>query len=346
MTTVKPLSAVVQAFFQRFLIGDRDLSPNTIRSYRDTLKLFLCFAAEGKGCTPDALSIEDLEVDVVRAFLRWGETKRGNKARTRNQRLAALKTFYRFVAMNAPEHLDRCREVRELPSKTYERPEPEFLDQTEIDALFDAIDPDATNGLRDQALLLILYNTGARVQEVASLDIADLRFGSTPFIRLQGKGRKIRTCPLWPRTALVVEKWISTRATQSANAPLFVNRNGLRLSRSGIAHILHRTAGRAGLTNPARARRVTPHVIRHTTAMHLLRAKVDITTIAAWLGHSQLSTTHGYVQIDLRMKQEALEATATPRLREGSYPSEGVIEWLEGLASTARYVQPGDPDDR
>lgn len=346
MTTNRPLSAIVQAFFQRFLITERDLSPNTVRSYRDTLKLFLCFAAKNMGCTPDALTIEDMEADVVRAFLRWGETKRGNKARTRNQRLAALKTFYRFVAMTAPEHLDRCREVRELPSKAYDRSEPEFLNQAEIAALFEAIDPDATNGVRDQALFSVLYNTGARVQEVASLNISDLRLGPTPFIRIHGKGRKVRTCPLWSQTAQVIQMWISTRASPSPNAPLFVNRKGLRLSRSGIAYIVQQTAVRAGLTKPTRARRVTPHIIRHTTAMHLLESKVDITTIAAWLGHSQLSTTQGYVQVNLRMKEEALAATATPTLQEGSYPTAGVIEWLEDLAKAPRYAQSEDDEDQ
>lgn len=335
----KPLPALVQAFFQRYLIAERDVSPNTVRSYRDTLKLFLRFAAKMRGCTPEELTIDAMEADVVRAFLRWGETERANKARTRNQRLAALKTFFRFVAMNAPEHLDRCREIRELPSRSYERSEPEFLEPEEVGALFDAIRPDAPHGTRDQALFLVLYNTGARAQEAASLDIGDVRLGPTPFIRLQGKGKKVRTCPLWPRTAQALAKWTSSRGDVLPSAPLFVNGKGVRLSRSGIANIVGRTAARAGLTKPARAHRVTPHVLRHTTAMHLLRAKVDITTIAAWLGHSQLSTTYGYVQVDLRMKEEALAAVATPRLREGAYPSEGIIEWLEGLAKTPYYAE-------
>jgi integrase/recombinase XerD len=344
-TNSNSLPSIVQAFFLRFLVGERALSPNTIRSYRDTLKLFLCFAARARACTPDALTFGDMEADLVRAFLRWGETERGYKPRTRNQRLAALKTFFRYVAMNLPEHLERCREIRELPAKRHERPEPEFLEKAEIARLFDAVDPDAPQGLRNQTLLLVLYNTGARVQEVASLDVGDLRHGPMPFVRLCGKGRKVRSCPLWTKTAQALERLISSKATPGPSAPLFLNRQGLRLSRSGIAYIVHTTAVRAGLTKPARARRVTPHVVRHTTAMHLLRAKVDITTIAAWLGHSQLSTTHGYVQVDLRMKEKALEATATPKLREGRYPDPGVIEWLDDLAKAPHYVQRQDGGD-
>jgi site-specific recombinase XerD len=164
-------------------------------------------------------------------------------------------------------------------------------------------------------------------------------------LRLLGKGRKSRTCPLWSQTAQALEKWISTRANPSLSSPLFANKSGLRLTRSGIAYILRRIAARAGLDQPARARRVTPHVIRHTTAMHLLTAKVDITTIAAWLGHAQLSTTHGYVRVDLRQRAAALAAVAPAPLQAGSYPTEGIIEWLENIAKAPRYVQSGDEGD-
>jgi site-specific recombinase XerD len=283
---------------------------------------------------------------MVRKFLHWVETERGNKARTRNQRLAALKTFYRFVAMNAPEQLETCRQVRELPSKTTEHSEPEFLEHHEIGALFQAIATTTAYGLRDQALLLVLYNTGARVHEVASLNIGDLRPGPEPLLRLLGKGRKSRTCPLWSQTAQAIEKWISTRANPSLSTPLFANRSGRRLTRSGIAYILRRTAARAGLNHPARTRRVTPHVIRHTTAMHLLTAKVDITTIAAWLGHAHISTTHGYVRVDLRQREAAVAAVAPAPLHAGSYPTEGIIEWLENLAQAPRYVQSGYEEDK
>lgn len=338
------LPLMVQSFFQRFLITDRDVSPHTVRSYRDALKLFLCFAAGRLGRPPEALTFEDLDAELVRAFLGDAELHRGNKPRSRNQRLAALKTFFRYVATNSPEHLDRCRRIRELPSKAIQRPEPEFLERGEVDALFDAIDPNSPAGRRDQTLLLLLYNTGARVQEVVSLNVGDLRLDAAPLVRLKGKGRKVRSCPLWSRTAQTLQRWIASLDSPPPSSPLFLNRRGQRLSRSGVAYILRTAADRAGLARPARARHLTPHVMRHTTAMHLLEAKVDITTIAAWLGHAQLSTTHGYVKVDLRMKQDALEVASTPKLREGSYPSPGLIEWLAGLAKAPRYAQPEGRD--
>jgi len=331
---------MIQSFFQRFLAAERNLSANTVLSYRDTMKLFLRFVSATRGRPPDALEIQDMDVDVVRAFLDWGEATRGNKPRTRNQRLAALKTFFRYIAMKSPENLDRCRQVREIPTKRFERPEPEFLEQPEVNALLNSVEPNSPAGLRDRALLLVLYNTGARVQEVVTLDVGDVRLDPPPMVRLHGKGRKIRSCPIWAETATMLHRLITARPQPlPPSAPVFLNASGLRLSRSGISHILRRAAAKAGLPRLSRARRLTPHVIRHTTAMHLLQSKVDIATIAAWLGHSQLSTTHGYLQIDLRMKQAAIEAASTPALRDGHYPQPDLIEWLTALGTQPRYGQ-------
>jgi integrase/recombinase XerD len=274
----------------------------------------------------------------VRSFLVWLEKQRKCGARTRNHRLAAIKAFARYVASVAPEHLERCRRIRELPPARFEHPEIKYLDDDEILKLVKDIDP--TVGRRDRALLLLLYNTGARVQEIVDLDVCDIRLDPIPIVTLVGKGRKQRTCPLWTRTVDALAAWLAERG--AAGEPLFLNSQGRRLSRSGIAYILQKLATHAGIS-PRHAGRVSPHVIRHTTAMHLLHAGVDITTIAAWLGHSQLSTTHGYVEIDLRMKQKAVAAAALPELNQGEYPQGDLLTWLATLGRSRRYAQSPSP---
>lgn len=204
--------------------------------------------------------------------------------------------------------------------------------------MIQAIEPEQR---RDRALLLILYNTGARVQEIVDIDLGHLRLDPVPIVVLKGKGGKQRTCPLWPRTVDAIQAWLTERGT--VGEALFLNAQGRRLSRSGIAHIIQRLVARACLY-PRHAVRVSPHVIRHTTAMHLLQSGVDITTIAAWLGHSQLNTTHGYVEINLRMKQQALATMSMPPdLPTGTYPDSKLICWLENLGRPSRYVHSPPP---
>lgn len=333
--TVVSLQALVQDFFEKYLAIERHASRHTILAYRDSLKLFLRYAAEQIGCTADELDSAALDVAVVRSFLGWLETQRKCGARTRNHRLAAIKAFVRYVASVAPEHLERCRRLRELPPARFEHPEIKYLDDDEIVKLMKAIDPGT--GQRDRALLLLLYNTGARVQEIVDLDLCDLRLDAVPVVTVEGKGRKQRTCPLWMRTVDALKAWLAERGGESG--PLFLNAQGRRLSRSGISHILRKLAASAGIS-PRHATRVSPHVIRHTTAMHLLHAGVDITTIAAWLGHAQLSTTHAYVEIDLRMKQKALAAAAAlPELTQGEFPKGKLLAWLAALGRSPRYAQ-------
>lgn len=336
MKSSKPVIAsiqqLVQDFFEKHLTIERNASRNTVLAYRDALKLFLRHVAEQMGCAVDELDHAILDVDVVRSFLGWLEKERQCGARTRNHRLAAIKALARYVASVAPEHLERCRRIRELPPARFEQTEAEYLDDDEILEL-----AKAATGQRDRALLLLMYNTGARVQEIVDLDVCDLRLDPIPLLTLEGKGRKQRTCPLWARTEDTLKQWLKERG--DADGPLFLNAQGRRLSRSGVAYILRKLATRAGLS-PRHATRVTPHVIRHTTAMHLLRAGIDITTIAAWLGHSQLDTTYGYVEIDLRMKQKALAATAVlPELDQGKFPEGALLTWLASLGRPRSYVQ-------
>jgi integrase/recombinase XerD len=339
MSAAKPpfvsLQRLVQDFFEQHLSVERHASRHTILAYRDSIKLFLQHAADKLSRTADELDFSALDVDTVRSFLEWLHSERHCGARTRNHRLAALKAFTRYVASVAPEHLERCRRIRELRPARFERPEIKYLDEDEVLEIVRAVDPAA--GYRDRALLLLLYNTGARVQELVDLDVTDLRLDPVSIVTLEGKGHKQRTCPLWARTVEALQAWLAERG--STQGPLFLNRQGRRLSRSGVAYILRQLAARADLS-PRHANRVSPHVIRHTTAMHLLHAGVDITTIAAWLGHSQLDTTHGYIEIDLRMKQEAVAAaSALPQLTAGTFPKGKLLNWLAALGRPQRYAQ-------
>jgi site-specific recombinase XerD len=340
-----PLSALVQDFFCRYLPLERNLSANSVLSYRDALKLFMRFLCTPKKRSPERLTSEDvLDAQHVRGFLRWLAQERRCKASTRNQRLAALKSFARYVASRAPEHLDRCRQIREIPRASVEQREVEYLDTDETARIVQAPAPNEVAGLRDRALLLLLYNTGARVQEVCDLDVKHIRLDEAPCVRLMGKGRKERVCPLWTKTVSALRVWLKHRNAAANDAPLFLNAQGRRLSRSGVAYVLTRATTKAGLKKLKHARRVTPHVIRHTTAMHLLQVGADLTVIASWLGHAQISTTHGYVTISLRMKQEAVAAaTLIPELRKGVFPAPDIVAWLERLGQRARYVESSPP---
>ena len=337
--TFTTLQALVQDFFEKHLLIERHASHHTVLAYRDSLKLFFRYAAQRAGCTADQLDYGVLDIEMVCSFLVWLEKQRQCGARTRNHRLATIKAFARYVASVAPEHLERCRRIRELVPARFEHPEINYLKDDEVLELVRATAP--AEGRRNRTLLLLLYNTGARVQEIVDLDIGNLRLDLVPVVTFEGKGRKQRTCPLWARTVEALKAWLAERGT--ADGPLFLNTQGRRLSRSGVAYILRKLARDAGLS-PRHAAHVSPHVIRHTTAMHLLEAGVDITTIAAWLGHAQLSTTHGYVEVNLRMKQEAVAAAATlPELTQGEFPQGDLLTWLDSLGRPQRYAQQKPP---
>jgi site-specific recombinase XerD len=339
-TKTKTLQSLVQDFFCQHLATERNASANTVTSYRDAIKLFLGYASGLMGCTPDQLDHRALDVETIRSFLDWLKRERGCGERTRNHRLASIKAFARYIATVAPEHLERCRLIREMPSTSVEHPEIQYLTEEEIVTLISSVDASSPKGRRDRAILLLLYNTGARVQELVDLDIGDINKQPIAFVRLQGKGRKQRTCPLWSRTVAAIDKMLADRRSQESVHPLFLNARGQRLSRSGIAYLLRRAQKKSGL-RPDHAIRLTPHVFRHTTAMHLLQSGVDITTIAAWLGHAQLATTHGYVEINLRMKQAVIARDdALPEISDGEYPPPDIVDWLDQLAHKPGYVQP------
>ncbi len=300
------LGSWVKRFLLEHLVAERNLAVNTQKSYRDTLVLLLPFTAGKKRKAIELLTVDDLSVDMVKRFLDHLETERGCSTRTRNQRLAALHAIARFIAQRSPEHIEWSGQIRSVPFKRHNRSELPYLDKPEMDAILAAADGSTTQRHRDHALLLFIYNSGARASEVAGLEIADLNLqtGKMSDVRLAGKGRKTRRCPLWPSTAAEL---LRITASRSPNQPVFVNRFGQALTRYGIHWLLRRYTKKASDSCPSLLRkRVSPHTIRHTTASHLLRAGVDINTIRAWLGHVSIDTTNIYAEVDLERKAEAL----------------------------------------
>jgi integrase/recombinase XerD len=296
----------VKRFLLEHLISERNLSTNTQRSYRDTLALLLPYAAAQQKTPVDRLEVFALSSDVLRGFLDHIEVVRKCSIRTRNQRLAAVHAMARFIAERSPEHIAWCSEIRTIPFKRFTRNELTYLDKPEMDALLAAPDRRTQQGLRDHALLLFLYNSGARVSEAASLQIGDLNLRANQIgdVQLRGKGRKMRRCPLWPATVNVLLALIRGRSPDQA---VFLNRFGHSITRHGIHSMLQNHLRAASASHPSLLRRsISPHTIRHTTATHLLRSGVDINTIRAWLGHVSIDTTNVYAEVDLQRKAEVL----------------------------------------
>ena len=305
------LGAWVRRFLLDHLIAERNLSQNTQRSYRDTLALLLPYAAARQKIHIDRLDVCNLSAEVLRTFLDHLEQARGCSIRTRNQRLAAVHAMARFIAERSPEHISWCSEIRAIPFKRFTRNELTYLDKPEMDALLAVPDRRTKQGLRDYALLLFLYNSGARVSEAASLLIGDLdlRANQIGVVQLRGKGRKIRRCPLWPATVNILLTLAHDRAP---DRPVFLNRFGQAITRHGIHSVLRNLVRTASISQPSLLRRsISPHTIRHTTATHLLRSGVDINTIRAWLGHVSIDTTNIYAEVDLQRKAEVLAHSDT-----------------------------------
>jgi site-specific recombinase XerD len=309
MNETTSLGVFVRRFLLEHLVTERNLARNTQRSYRDTLVLLLPWLTAQTSKAADQLVVSDLSAARVRQFLSYLEKERQCSIRTRNQRLAALHALARFIGMSSPEQIVWSGEVRAIPFKKAAQTQIAYLEKTEMDALLNAPDRQTAQGQRDYALLLFLYNSGARADEVAQLTIADLQIAAVPakqtaLVILHGKGAKTRRCPLWEQTVIVLRPLIAGRA---ATERVFLNRRSQPLTRFGIHTLVERYAKRLEETFPAlREKHVSPHVIRHTTATHLLRAGVDINTIRAWLGHVSLKTTNVYAEVDLEMKAKAL----------------------------------------
>lgn len=313
------------------------MSPHTVCSYRDAVTLLLRFLAKRHDRDVVRLDFKDLAPDDILAFLHHLETERHNATSTRNARLAAIHAFARFAAANHPEHLELCQRILAVPFKRARARLVEYLEAREIAAILDAPDRTTLDGRRDHALLLTLFNTGARVQEILDLRPADLQLVRPYQARLRGKGRKERLCPLWPRTvktlrALFVENGVEPTST----AQLFRNRRGEPLTRFGVRYLLRKYARAASPAAPTLAgKRVHPHVLRHTTAVHLLQAGVDLVTISHWLGHASIETTNRYAAVDLEMKRAAV-AKARPigpvaPAVAAWHTDTTILQWLEAL---------------
>ncbi len=328
----------VRRFLLEELVADRNLTRNTQKSYRDGIRLLFDFVADRHSTDPTRVTVEQIDADVVRGFLAHLEEDRGNSIATRNQRLAALHSLFRFIGRLVPELVDHAAQIQAIPLRRTATPIMPYLDKHEMDALLAVPDRRRAQGRRDYALLLFLYNTGARATEAAQITIADLSLGTSPSARIHGKGRKSRTCPMWARTVKILRALLGARLDGPREAPLFLNVRGQPITRYGVHALVARTVNKAAEDVPSlRDKRVSPHTIRHTTAVHLLRAGVEINTIRAWLGHVSLETTNRYAEVDLEMKAKALETCAvhgpdpTPRPSPGWHTDSELMSFLASL---------------
>lgn len=326
--------ALLRAFFYEWLADQRNASVHTVRSYRDTWRLLLRFIAERRGCQVAQITLADLTGAQVGAFLQHTEHDRKVTIGTRNCRLAAIRSFFNFVATREPAALAQCTEILAIPVKRAPITAPCYLEPPEVTAIIAQVDRSTLDGLRDHALLSFLYNSGARIQEALDLCPQAIRFEAPSCVRLYGKGRKERICPLWPETVALI-KALLERQPRASNEPVFVNRYGKPLSASGVRFKLSAYVEAAAETTPTlRAKTITPHSFRHATAVHLVSAGVDITVIRSWLGHVSLDTTNHYAQANLETKRKALERVGPPA-PGGKPPSwkrdASVLGWLDTL---------------
>ena len=331
MTDPILLGPWVRRFLLEYLVGERNLAINTRISYRDMLILLLPYVASLQKKPIERLTVVDLSPALVREFLSHLEQDRRCSIATRNQRLGGLHALARFIGQCSPEHVEWCAQIRLIPFKKTTYPSIIYLDKPEMDALLAAPDRRTSQGQRDHALLLFLYNSGARASEAAALRISDIDWHARS-VRFLGKGNKQRTCPLW---AITMEQLLWIAAQRGPEQRVFLNRNRQPITRFGIHTLVERHALRAAARAPSLGtKRVSPHVIRHTTATHLLRAGVDINTIRSWLGHVSLNTTNIYAETDLDTKARALDTCAP---EPGSYETKpwrhrpGLMEFLRGL---------------
>lgn len=328
------LAPLLQSFFTNRLIRQRQASAHTIAAYRDGFKLLLGFVEHTTGRHPAQLSLADLNAATIAAFLRHLEVDRGNTVITRNARLAAIHSFYRYAALHAPEHSAIIQQVLAIPAKRTDHAIVSYLTRAECDALIAAPDRNSWLGRRDHTLLLVAIHTGLRVSELISLTIADVGLGAGPHVRCTGKGRKNRCTPLTRPAAQALRAWLTEQKKRPGDDPVFTTRRGGALSRDAVTHLVSRHTATATDTCPTLATKtVTPHTLRHSTAMTLLAAGTDISVIALWLGHESTDATQIYLHADMSIKERALARTApasagTPRRYK---PPDTLLHFLDNL---------------
>jgi site-specific recombinase XerD len=318
------LGPYIRRFLLEHVVADRNLTRNTQRSYRDGIRVLLRFMADRHRIDPTDLAVEHVTADVVRDFLRYLEQERKNAAATLNQRVTVIHSLFRFVGRHVPELVERASQLQAVPLRRVDHPTVPYLEKTELDALLATPDRGRRTGQRDYTLLLFLYNTGTRADEAAHLTKGALELGRPASVRILGKGRKTRLCPLWDHTAQALRELLGDRLNGPAETPVFLNVRGHALTRFGVYAVVARLVARTATRMPSlTSKRVSPHSVRHTTAVHLLRAGVDINTIRAWLGHVSLETTNRYAEVDLEMKAKALAACAITGNNRPGAPSAG-----------------------
>ena len=329
MTAIAP---TLQTFFTDRLIRQRQVSAHTIAAYRDTFRLLLSFAADQTGQQPHNLDLGDLDAPMIGAFLQHLEIDRHNSPRTRNARLAAIHSLFTYAALRHPEHAATIGRVLAIPPRRFERNLVTFLTEAEADALLAACDRNTWTGRRDHTMLLLAIQTGLRIGELRALTIADIRLGHGPHVHTIGKGRKERCTPLLPKTVAILKPWLAERAG-TPTEPLFATSTGTALSRDAIEHRIARYLTQARTRCPSlQPKQVTAHTLRHTAAMRLLLSGVDITVIALWLGHEQVSTTNIYLHADMSQKERALARVTPPTSKPGRYRApDTVLTFLDKL---------------
>ena len=329
MTSIAP---TLQGFFTERLVSQRRVSPATIASYRDSLKLLLAFAQQRTGKPPNALDWADLDAELITAFLEHLETGRHNTIRTRNLRLTAIRSLFTYAALRHPEHAALIQQVLAIPAKRFGKQLITFLTDAEIDALLAACDLSRWEGRRDRALLLVALQTGLRVSELTGLNCGDVTLGTGASVRCLGKGRKHRAVPLTTPTQAVLRAWMTERAGLPGQ-PLFPARTGRRLSTDAVQRLVHLHAAAAALSCPSiRPDKLHPHILRHSCAMTLLHAGVDTAVIALWLGHADIRSTNAYLHADMAIKQRALDLTTPASAPPGRYrPADPLLAFLESL---------------
>lgn len=333
----KALMALVQAFFRDHLANHKGVSPHTVLAYRDAIKLFFHFAARHARKPVSRLELDDLTAQAALTFLNELEVVRKNSTVTRNLRLAALRTFFMYLCAEDPLHAGEYQRVIAIPLKRAARSMMGYLEVKEIKAILASIDRNRPGGERDYVLLTLLYNTGARVQEICDLTVGAVRLDTPAIATLQGKGKKTRLVPLWAKTADLLRAFLVRNGRlNNGNSPLFANAKGDAIGRFGIRYIVRKTAADAQVRCPSIAKKkIGPHTYRHTCAMHLLQAGVELSVIRSWLGHVNLATTNAYVEIDLEMKRKALAKCGLPSgvadLPQILHKHRDVIDWLDTL---------------
>jgi len=326
---------LLQKFFLKRMMDQKNASPETIKSYRDTFRIYIEYLNVVHKCPPHKIGLEHIEADYILGFLEYLESKRGNQTKTINNRLAAIRAFLHFMSFEKPEYSATIQRGLTIPFRKAEKRQMDFLTRNEIDAVLDVCSTKEALGRRDRMMVLILYNTGIRVSELLSLRCRDITFdgsGTAGYIHVTGKGRKERNIPLWKTTASCINKYVEERGLKQDDK-LFANHTGEELTRSGVRYRIDCLVEKAQKKIPGlKNKNISPHTFRHSTALHLLQSGIDISTIAIWLGHESINTTHKYMEADVEMKQKTLEKIAEPSVRGYRFkPSKDILAFLSSL---------------